>query len=1548
MAQSVVPVGSGSYADSVPVACQETDSYYGLPADQVTGANGFYNFLHLDPALQGKPIPTNKWWTDLLVGTRSYLRSGATEYVLQQDPYGGNLWFYPGMLKPQSYGLDIYFPNAWEGANANGNPNGSFDRGPALSIRGDRGYAVPPGDVVVADFEAGYPAGWTITPIAGYTNAFGAAPAQGSWTGQSPTPSGYLGNGFVNTFLVAPGQGSNNYEGILSGSITIQKNYLHLLVGGGNDVNNTVVRLRIGGSIVATATGQQSGALNWATWNVSAYRGQTATIEIVDTSSAGWGFIMCDEIVQSDVADPTGRYGTDFAADQSVVTNWGDWNVDFKLPNAASGQEIDVTMARGIPFTWTTWKGGLEPKIMVGTGTTFLDANGNTINTASGSFVASAFSFNYQGRTFGVFLPDNTSVTVASGYVEPQLSGANNYLVIGYLPAASNLAEFNNAAFARPTDTQISWNYSPASGYVSTNWNVATTAMKGSNLNTIQGWLPHHYRTTSNSLSFSPYTFLTPRGTMKCTTGTNFSINFPFNGLTPISATPVSTGAVNDYQPARMQAYLNAFDPGTMIGDTYWSGKALALCSQYMAWAAQTGDTADFNRLKTALETAFANWLTYTPGETQGFFAYYSDWHALIGWDASYGSQAFNDLHFHYGYFTTAAATLAMYDPAFVAKYQPMLTMLAKCYANYDRYDTSEPFLRTFDVWEGHSNAGGVSSADGENQESSSEAMQGWAGLFLLGGTANDSQMTAAGAMGFAMESTATNEYWEDLWQTNFPAAYGRAFAGQVYGPSYNYGTFFSGDPAWVYGIQFGPSNHWLNYLTRYNPSTVASKYNAMWTERSNWAAAQTQWNAGTAYAAGQWVTYDQVIYSPITNWPAGNPPPPQDIANWNVQADCSKSEPDVLGDSPGHVVLVYQAVFDPNTAAAEFDRYYAANEAIASLDSQAGSTYYLLQSMRQMGQQDFTATTTTPLSSVYYNAATGKYSYLVYNPSTTQQNVTVYRNGAAVGTFPVPAQTFVDHHLDQTLTSLALTPSNPARTIPPGQTVQFTLTGYDQYGATYPLTGATWSVNAGGTINASGLFTATANAYPATVTASSGGQSKTYTFRVGDAAVLSTISVTPGFNHVILGGTVPYSAAGSDQYGDPFSISGVTWSVSSTGTISSAGLYTASGLGAGYVTATAGSVSGTALVATHAALTNLALHRTPVVSSTPNNGNVAANLTDGDLGTRWESLQSDNQYIYVDLGKTYDVTNVNIVWENAYASTYEVQVSNDANTWNTISSQTKTSNAPDNLSVSGTGRYLKLKLDTRALTLYGFSIYELQVYGYVDAASITTGTVKVAPANATALVGTQTPFQAYAFDANYDGGQAAASSWTVTGGGTISGTGVFTATTAGGPFTVAAVAGGMTGSTQVTVNSTSGGSIASSFAAWQSQQFTAAELNNPSISGANACPAGDGIANLLKYALGLSPKVPGAGGLPTVSTVTISGQNYLLLTYTRALAAVDVTGTVEASGDLATWSSGSGSTTPVTVVNNPDGKTQTVTVRDNVSEGSTSKRFLRLRVALP
>ena len=121
-AQNVIQSGSGSYADSVPSADQSNDSYYGLPANQI---NQFYSLLHMDPSLNGLPIPTNHWWTDLLMANRSHLPTGTNQYVLQQDPYGGNMWVIPSRVNPESYGLQLYYANSWKAANGNGSPQGS-------------------------------------------------------------------------------------------------------------------------------------------------------------------------------------------------------------------------------------------------------------------------------------------------------------------------------------------------------------------------------------------------------------------------------------------------------------------------------------------------------------------------------------------------------------------------------------------------------------------------------------------------------------------------------------------------------------------------------------------------------------------------------------------------------------------------------------------------------------------------------------------------------------------------------------------------------------------------------------------------------------------------------------------------------------------------------------------------------------------------------------------------------------------------------------------------------------------------------------------------------------------------------------------------------------------------------------------------------------------------------------------------------------------------------------------------------------------------------
>jgi len=117
-------------------------------------------------------------------------------------------------------------------------------------------------------------------------------------------------------------------------------------------------------------------------------------------------------------------------------------------------------------------------------------------------------------------------------------------------------------------------------------------------------------------------------------------------------------------------------------------------------------------------------------------------------------------------------------------------------------------------------------------------------------------------------------------------------------------------------------------------------------------------------------------------------------------------------------------------------------------------------------------------------------------------------------------------------------------------------------------------------------------------------------------------------------------------------------------------------------------------------------------------------------------------------------------------------------------------------------------------------------------------------------------------------------------------------------------------------------------------------DANNPAISGDNATPAGDGIANLIKYALNLNPYTPSTlTGLvvPDVST------GYLRLTVQRNPSATDVTMNIQVNGNLANSSGWSSSGTTVT-----ENSSTVLQATDATPTSSASSRFMRLQVTDP
>jgi hypothetical protein len=108
----------------------------------------------------------------------------------------------------------------------------------------------------------------------------------------------------------------------------------------------------------------------------------------------------------------------------------------------------------------------------------------------------------------------------------------------------------------------------------------------------------------------------------------------------------------------------------------------------------------------------------------------------------------------------------------------------------------------------------------------------------------------------------------------------------------------------------------------------------------------------------------------------------------------------------------------------------------------------------------------------------------------------------------------------------------------------------------------------------------------------------------------------------------------------------------------------------------------------------------------------------DGNTTTRWASATTNLAWIYVDLGAAYNVTEVDLNWEAAYATSFQIQVSSDTTNWTTIYNTTTGTGGIQNLTgLSGTGRYVRMYGTVRA-TAYGYSLWEFAVYGTVPVAT--------------------------------------------------------------------------------------------------------------------------------------------------------------------------------------------------------------------------------------
>lgn len=518
------------------------------------------------------------------------------------------------------------------------------------------------------------------------------------------------------------------------------------------------------------------------------------------------------------------------------VTGYSDFAVDAVLSDDTT-DKMKVTFVKGSPYVFTRFSDTNSVELYSSAITQITDGNGTPILATDGAtFTGDRIGIRIentdgspqgtiQTRYYGLFVPPGTVFQKAGAKLKLQLGSGSNYVSLASLPSASALDFYYQHAYAFVTDTSVTYSYNPADASVTTNFEVQTQQMRsGFSNQTLLALYPHQWKYTTSPLT--AYSYPSIRGTLKVREGNTFTSVDRFYGMIPQFTEPTNP----EYSRAQMKEYLEILDEETsgnlMAADAYWQGKRLHPLAMGALAANEMGEISLRDKFLSRIKLILIDWYTYTDGEPDYFFYYDPHWGTMYYKTSEFGANyGITDHHFTYGYYVFASAVLATFDDGFRQDYEPMIDHLIRDYANPSDSDPLYPRFRAFDPYQGHSWAGGYAdNPNGNNQEAAGESLFGWVGQYMWSLLTGDTGNRDAAIYGFTTELNAIEQYWFNYDGDNWLPEWTHKSVGQVYGSSYFYGTFFSGEDEHIYGIHWLPTSE---YLTSYafNKTKAAELY---------------------------------------------------------------------------------------------------------------------------------------------------------------------------------------------------------------------------------------------------------------------------------------------------------------------------------------------------------------------------------------------------------------------------------------------------------------------------------------------------------------------------------------------------------------------------------------------------------------------------------------------------------------------------------------------------------------------------------------------------
>ena len=664
------------------------------------------------------------------------------------------------------------------------------------------------------------------------------------------------------------------------------------------------------------------------------------------------------------------------------VIDYSDSYVKVAMRNSSSGEDaMVVTLVQGSPYVFaeTSNKNSLTYTMDPTANIEYYDLDGVKITSNSllgnGIIVkmvqrhsgyictlpANVGSPEYTDKYYLVNAPNNSTFNMSNNVLSMSL-GDGNYISIAAINDLSEADFYHSHGYTLITDTSIDYEIDYSNSLVYTDYIASTQQLKSDEItNPLQALMPHHYKYSEAEMT--NYSYRTVRGTLKIMEGNYFQTILSFNGLLPGYTLPDNP----EFSSADTVTYLEDLDSRTEMNDPdnflnedapYWNSKAMYPLSQGIIIADQIGETDLKYTFISKLRYILTDWYTYS-GSTDDKYLYYNNaWGSVYYSDDEFGTAtSLSDHSFTHGYLIYASAVLAMYDPFFVEDYGMIVDLLLDDYMYPEKDDANFEYLRNFDPWAGHSWAHGFGTfAEGNNLESTSEALNSWNAGYLWALATNDTDRMEAAIYGFTTEISAIKEYWFDYDEENWDPAFGDYVdvAGIVWGGKHDYQTWFGANPTFIYGIQWLPTGE---YLTNY------ALNDADYTKFSS-------------------------IYSTYLSAKSGV------IDTWYSN------------------MWAIQAIIDPSVAIAQFDADDILND---DYPSELVGTYWMINALESIGRRntDIWMEIQMGVTSTIYEDNDSNLYALIWNSSNVVKTVKFYDEVGLVSTQSVNPKTFTKIVLD-------------------------------------------------------------------------------------------------------------------------------------------------------------------------------------------------------------------------------------------------------------------------------------------------------------------------------------------------------------------------------------------------------------------------------------------------------------------------------------------------------------------------------------------------------